>query len=200
MVMARPAQMAEMKKKTGSSGRIPERIELAGNDQVQAAEGRLVECGENYAGDHQRNHDGVQPLELALPAKALEHDGQKFQEEHGGVQHHAPGNFKHHRVVVPHDDGVPDAIRPAEIEDQRGDEHGVAQERREDHGAEDGTIAFEVENIDDGGESEAASGKSHGEQFETDPQSPGKFVGEVGGLPEAVGEAVDQASTGRGSG
>ena len=88
--------------------------------------------------------------------------------------------------------GMPDAIRPAKVKDQGCDEHGIAEECRKDHGAQHGTITFEIENVDDCGEGEAAAGKSHGEEFEADPESPRKIVGEIGGLAEAVGESIDQ--------
>ena len=118
--------------------------------------------------------------------------GKKFKNEDGGVEHDAPGNFEHDGMVIPHDDGMPDAERPAEIEDQGGDEHGIAEEGGEDHGAENGAIRFEIEDVDDGSEGETASGEGDGEKFEADPETPRKFVVEIGGLAEAVSEAVDQ--------
>ncbi len=171
---------------------VPERVELSRHDQIKATKGRLMESGEDHTGDDQRNHDGVQPFKLAMPAEAFQDHGQKFEHEHGGVEHHAPGNFKHDGVVIPHHEGMPDAVGASKIKDEGSDEHGIAEKRGEDHGAKNGSIAFQVEDVDDSGESESTTGKCNGEELKTNPETPRKIIGEVGGLAKAVGKAVDQ--------
>ena len=64
------------------------------------------------------NRDPVDPAQWAVPAELLEHHREELQEQHGGVERHAPRHFEHHRVRIPHHQRVPQAVRPAEVEQQ----------------------------------------------------------------------------------
>jgi len=67
-------------------GRIPERVELAGHDQIETAEGRLMEGGKNHA----RDYRGIMMVCIQAswrfqPRRSIHHR-EGIQEKHGGYR------------------------------------------------------------------------------------------------------------------
>jgi hypothetical protein len=170
-------------------GRIPERMELLGHDQVERAERGLVERREHDAGDHERRADRVQHPARSLHAQSLEDHGGELEREHGRVEHHAPGDLEEDRSVVPVDERVPDPPRLAEVVEQSEDDEQIAEERGEHGRAHDRLEAADVEEVDGRHQREAAGREPDtAEDVETDPQAPGEPIAQVRHRPEPAGE------------
>ena len=124
--------------------------------------------------------------------KLLEHDRAELQGQHREVDHDAPGDFEHHRVLVVEDDRVPDAVGPSEVVHQRDTDQDVAEERGEHRGPKDGLELLEAEHVHAGSDGEpACCERDAAHDVEPDPQTPGEVVAQAGGGAEAEAEAHD---------
>ena len=63
----------------GQQRRVPEGVEPVRHDEVQRAEGGLVQGGEEHADDHQGQRDGVNPLDGPGDLELLEDDGGELE-------------------------------------------------------------------------------------------------------------------------
>jgi hypothetical protein len=96
--------------------RVPERVQLAGNDQVEAAEGRLVNDRHDDADDDDGRRNGAEDAQRLVEAQPFEDDRRKLESQDAGIEHHAPADEEHDRPRVPHDQRMPDAVRASEVE------------------------------------------------------------------------------------
>ena len=186
--MERPEAMQEMKNRIGRSGDVPERVQPVGDDQVEGAEGGLVQGGKHHAEDHERQGAAVDPPDRRVQLELLQDDGGELQGQHGGVEDDAPGDLEHHRVRVPHDQGVPEVVRPAQVDHQHQHHQQVADEGGEDGRTDDGLVVMGVEQVHRGDDGEPGRGQADAQEIEADPEAPGELVGEVGGGAQAQGE------------
>ncbi len=169
--------------------RIPEGMQFFGNDEIQRAERRLMQGGENHAEDHERNQNGANHLERFLHVESFEHDGRELERKHRGVEHHAIGDLEHHRVWIAHDEGMPDVVGLAEIEHQRRGDENVSEEGCENRRPNDGMQALDIKDVNGGGESEPAGGQhDSAKNIEAHPDTPGKLIAEVGGGAQTLRE------------
>ena len=124
------------------------------------------------------------------PGEPLEHHRRELQRQHRRVEHHAHGHLEERRVQVPVEHRAPDVPRAAEVHHQAEDDGQVAEEGGQDGGPHHGVIALPAEDVDGGGDDEAAGRQGHpAEDVEADPHAPGRRVAERGRDPEAEGEA-----------
>ena len=87
------------------------------------------------------------------------------------------------------DDAAPDVPRPADLQDQPGDEQQIADQSREDGHPNQRAIPLDAEDVDHRGHDEAARRQADpGEDVEPDPDAPRRLVAEVGHRAEAEGE------------
>ncbi len=162
-------------------------MQFAGHDQVQRSQRTLVQRRQQDARHDQQRIDFVDPLDGSGEMKSLEHVRKKLEEEHGGVGHDAHAHFEHDRMRIHVDELVPDEPGPAEIEQQSDNKEQIAEKGRQHGGAHDAMQAFNVEQIDRAHHAESAGSQHHAAQaVETDPESPGKLVGQVGDRAQAV--------------
>ena len=172
--------------------RVPERVELRRDDQVEGPERGLVERREEDAEDDEERHDDVEDVQRLRHLEALEDDRAELEREDRRVERDAPADLEHDRVRVPHDERVPDVPGAPEVEHERDDDEAVAEERRQDGRADDRPELLEVEDVDRRADREAAGGEGDAaEDVEADPEPPGEGVGEVRGAGEALEEADD---------
>jgi hypothetical protein len=172
--------------------RVPERVELRRDDQVEGPERGLVERREEDAEDDEDRHDRVEDVQRLRHLETLEDDRAELEREDRRVERDAPADLEHDRVRVPHDERVPDVPGATEVEHQRDDDEAVAEERRQDGGADDRPELLEVEDVDGRADREAAGGEGDAaEDVESDPDTPRECVGEVRGGGEALEETDD---------
>ena len=146
-----------------------------------------MQSGEQDAQNDQHRIDLLNPLDWSLQFEALQHVGKEFEEEHGGVRHHAHAHFEHDRVRVHVDQLVPDVPGAAEVEQQSNDEEHIAQECRQHRGTHHTVQALDVEQIDRAHNAETA-GRQHdaAQAVEANPEAPGKLVRHVRNRAQAV--------------
>src|SRR5574341_1611082 len=91
---------------------------------------------------------------------------------------------------IPHNDGVPNAMRPAKVKHQHENHQEKTQKRGEHGRTDDGLKFLNVENVNDGAQRKAAGSETDAaENVEADPQSPRKLIAKIGGRAQALGEA-----------
>ena len=134
--------------------------------------------------------------ERRVKAETLQDHRAEFQSQDGGIEHDAPGHLEHHRVGIPHNQRVPDAVGESQVEQEPHNHQQVAQEGGEDGRANDGTEPLQVEEVHGGRDGETPCGQAHADHHvEPDPDPPGELVGQVGRCaqppPEAHGRGVE---------
>ena len=152
-----------------------------------------MERGEADPGDDERQADLHQEApHRSQPADLLGGHRQELQRQYREIEHHAPADLEQRRVGVPVDEHVPDVPRQAEIEHEAHRHGQVAEKRRQDRRADDRVEALELEDVDGGGDDEAAGGQRHpAHDVESNPDAPGVAVGKIGRRAQAEQEAVD---------
>ena len=141
--------------------RVPQRMNLAARDQVQAAQVRLVHRRQQHAGQHHADQDLVMVVQdrfaKALPRQLLDHRRRELEGQHRHVGHDADAHIEQNRAVVPHHDGMPEAPRQADLV-QVADAHGqIAEERNQNGGAQDRPVALHAQQVNRGADAEARS-------------------------------------------
>ena len=203
IVMPMPAPIAEMKKRSGSSGVYQSGCSLLGHDQVERAERRLVQGREDHAERSPAAWRCAWMIRRGRSRpKRSKTTGENSSASTVGVEHHAPGHLEHHRVRVPEDQRVPDAPRLPEVEEQPDDDQQVAEEAGEHGRADDRarsacrlkmcTMAVSVKAA--GRQADAA------QDVEADPEAPGELVAQVGDGAQAAREAQHGHRQRRGAG
>src|SRR5438552_1462304 len=131
--------------------------------------------------------------------KTLQHDGGKLQRQHRGVEHHAIGDFEHDRMWVAHDEGMPDAVRPSQIEHEGDANQQISQKGRQDRRPHNRLQPFQIENMYRGSQRESSGRQHHAAQYvEADPQPPGKLICQVGSSPQPLSKAQHRRVDSRG--
>ena len=116
----------------------------------------------------------------------------ELERQDRGVERDAHHDLEHDRADVPHDQGMPEAERFPDVDDEPHDHHGIADEGREDGRPGDGLVFLHVEDVDRGGDAEAAGGQGHArEHVHGDPEAPGHVVGQVRRCAEPDREPVE---------
>src|ERR1043165_6704931 len=91
---------------------------------------------------------------------------------------------------IPHDERMPETVGTAKIEGEADDYQDIAEKRGEHGGAQYRLVFFDIEDVNDGDEREAAGGEAYAAHYvEGDPETPGKLVAEVGRAAQAVHHA-----------
>ncbi len=88
-------------------------------------------------------HEPLRPHDV----EPFKHGGAEFERQHGGIQNHAPRDFEHDRVRVPHNQRMPNVVPAPEVNDQADDDERIAEQRGENRGAQNRTIAFETKHV-----------------------------------------------------
>src|SRR5271166_935954 len=174
----------------GQQGTVPESVQLVGHDQIERAQRGLVQGGEKHAKDDQHDHHAADRFQGALPTQVFEQYWRKFQRQNRGVEHHAVGNFEHHRVGIAHDERMPDVPRQTKVIHERGANQQVAHESGQDGRPHNGMPAFDIEDFYRRCQGEA-TGSQHdaAHHVEADPKTPGKLVAQVGRRTQSVTKA-----------
>jgi len=152
-----------------------------------------VQQGEGHAEQRRHRHDPVQEMGQAqqkaviAQRRALDHDRQHFHHQHGGVEDDAQRNLPQHRVHVPEQQRVIEAVWPADVHQQGQHRPGVAQQADHHGGAGDGLVPLEAEDVHRRREGKGPRAQGDRGQIDRDPQAPGKLVGQVG-HPQATGQ------------
>ena len=127
------------------------------------------------------------PRSQAHKRNLLYQHGRELESQHGGVEHHAPGNFEQYRVPVPHHDGMPDAPRQPQFI-HHADDDGKVPEKGDQHGSpHHWAIALKAEQVYGRCDCESARRQSHAAQrTQADPKTPGLRIGQVRGAGKTV--------------
>src|SRR5664280_521342 len=75
------------KEESGKNRAIPEGMQLVGHDQVNRAQGRLMQGGKNDAADDNGDRNLLENGKRLLEVEMLKHDGREFQRQYRGVEH-----------------------------------------------------------------------------------------------------------------
>ena len=110
---------------------------------------------EQHAQDDEHDHHAAYNPQRLLQIEVLQHDGRELQRQHRGVEHHAIGNLKHHRMRIAHDQRMPDIPGQPQVIHQGSANQHVAEERSQDGGPNDRMEALDVEDLDRCGQGEA---------------------------------------------
>ena len=169
-------------------------MNLAGGDQVESAEERLVHRGQQHAGQHDAGQNAVvivqDGLAQSAPRQLLDERWRELKGQHREVGHDADAHVEQHRAAIPHHDGMPEAPGQPDLVEIADHDGAVSEERNQDRRAQNGAITLHAEQIDGSADAEACGGKADAaERAEADPQAPGHLIVEIGAGTEALKEA-----------
>ena len=92
--------------------------------------------------------DAVQPVGYPLQAEPLEDAGHELHRGRGEVEQHAPEDLEEERVLVPHDERMPESPGEPDVEQQRQTGGSVAEEGDQDGRLHQGPVFLQLENVD----------------------------------------------------
>ncbi len=184
--------MAETKKSSGRMGEYHSGCMRSWARRKRVPKRRLVEGRQTDSGDHQHKSDVPHDPQRPHPVQALEDDGHELERQHGQVEHHAPADLEKRRVGLPEEDHPPDVPGSPQVRHQPECHRDISEEGGQYRRTHQSVIAIEVKDVDGGGNDEATGRERHPRKnVESDPQPPGRGVGESGGGSETAHIAGD---------
>ncbi len=98
----------------------------------------------------------------AVKERQIGDDGQELGRQDDQIQRDAPRDFPQNRVDIPVRPGMPEAIGPADVHDQRQQRRRVADEADVHGEAHDRHEALEAQDVHDGAQGERARAQRNG--------------------------------------
>src|SRR3974377_1418980 len=93
------------------------------------------------------------------PRELLDQRGRELEDKDGEIGHDADAYIEQYGAAVPHHDGMPEAPGQPDLIKIAHHHRAVAEERNQDGGAQDRTIAFHAKQVNRAAEAETGGGK-----------------------------------------
>ena len=175
---------------------VAQDVGAAEKHAVHAAEGALVERGQEGADAREQGHDQVEIVgdgvsELVLrQLPVFQCQRHVLDDEHGAVAGDAEDDFGQHGVDVRMPVAEPCAERLADIENEHQHGAGVAQETHHDRQVDDVLQCVDVQQVAQRAGEERARAEGDDGEVEGDPEAEPEVVVKAG-LAEAVGQDAE---------